>query len=183
MGALLARFVPSLVPGLGAFLNPWVLLIIAAVAIGLYGWGRHDGAAITSAAWERREAGINAKTAERIQGLNALNRQLEQLHAQDLARISAAYQDQLRKHDNEKDRALAALRARTLQLSIPARCPAGGSGSSEAPAGAGGRDAAARAELSPEAAGFLIGEATRADKIVDQLTACQAIVNRDRRPP
>lgn len=34
-----------------------------------------------------------------------------------------------------------------------------------------------RAELSDEASGFLIGEAQRADKVVKQLTACQAVVN------
>lgn len=32
MISLLTRFVPSLIPGLGAFLNPWVLLAIAAAA-------------------------------------------------------------------------------------------------------------------------------------------------------
>ena len=32
MGTLIARFLPSLIPGLGAFANPWVLLAVAAAA-------------------------------------------------------------------------------------------------------------------------------------------------------
>jgi hypothetical protein len=36
MMTLIARFLPSLLPGLGAFLNPWVLLVVAALAAGLW---------------------------------------------------------------------------------------------------------------------------------------------------
>lgn len=36
MGTFIARFLPSLLPGLGALANPWVLLLIAALAGGLW---------------------------------------------------------------------------------------------------------------------------------------------------
>lgn len=43
MLSLLARFAPSLLPGLGAFLNPWVLLAVAAVAAGVWFHGYATG--------------------------------------------------------------------------------------------------------------------------------------------
>jgi hypothetical protein len=41
--SLLARFAPSLLPGLGAFLNPWVLLAVTAVAAGVWFHGYSSG--------------------------------------------------------------------------------------------------------------------------------------------
>lgn len=43
MIALLARFVPSLLPGLGAIANPWVLLVISAIAAGVWFHGYAKG--------------------------------------------------------------------------------------------------------------------------------------------
>lgn len=40
---LLARFVPSLIPGLSALANPWVLLVIAAIAAGIWFKGYATG--------------------------------------------------------------------------------------------------------------------------------------------
>jgi prophage endopeptidase len=177
---LLSTFAPSLLPGLGAFLNPWVLLAVLAAAVGLYAYGRHDGAKITEATWQAREAAEQAKAAQRISDLNREARAQERRHAEALAAISAGYQAKLQRNEDDKNRVIADLRARAVRLSIPARCPAPRGGAGDAAASAGGRDGAARAELSDEAAQFLVGEASRADAIVHQLTACQAVVRRDR---
>jgi hypothetical protein len=56
--SLLARFAPSLLPGLGAFLNPWVLLAVAAVAAGVWFHGYSSGRDTLDA--YVREQAINA---------------------------------------------------------------------------------------------------------------------------
>lgn len=43
MGALISRFLPTLVPGLGALLNPWVLLGAVLVLAGAFFYGLHIG--------------------------------------------------------------------------------------------------------------------------------------------
>ncbi len=60
MGALLARVAPNLLPGLGAFLNPWVLLILAAslgtafaCGVRVESWHRDSAEKSTAEAWAK----------------------------------------------------------------------------------------------------------------------------------
>ena len=41
MNALIARFLPNLLPGLGAFANPWVLLVLLVMLVGSFLFGVH----------------------------------------------------------------------------------------------------------------------------------------------
>lgn len=61
MTALITRFLPGLLPGLGAFLNPWVLIVIAIALGGAFaggvtveGWHRDSGDLASTEAWAKQ---------------------------------------------------------------------------------------------------------------------------------
>jgi hypothetical protein len=139
----------------------------------------HVSAVYTESGWQAREAKINADAAVKIEAANARVRGIELRMAENLASIDARYQTKLK----EKDNALTAARAaaRHYGLFVTATCPPADRGAAgSTPAGPGIGDGAARVRLSDEAADFLVGEAARADAVVEQLTACQAVVRADR---
>lgn len=165
---------------LSLLMNPWVLLglLLALAGAGATGW--HYGAQHNEAAWQKREAQITAESAAKIEASMQRALTAERKSATDLAAVSAEFQKQLQEVDREKDRVIAGVRAGNIKLSIPARCAGGGSNVPAAGAPASGRDGETRAELSAAAADFLVAEASRADAVVQQLAACQAVVARDR---
>jgi prophage endopeptidase len=95
-----------------------------------------------------------------------------------IAQIDQTYQEKLNEKDASHARDLAAVRSGALRLrDTHAHCPA----QVQPASGAGRSDAAAGVELSVEATEFLLSEARRADGVVDQLTACQAVIQADRK--
>lgn len=163
-------------------LNPWVILgavvALGAALTGSFFYGTSVGEAKTDVKWQRRELDINAESEKTLAKANARALAAEQKSAGDMAAISKAYQEKLLEKDHEKDRAIASARAsglfiRTKRANCGNAVPAAGAASS-------GRDGETRSELSDEASEYFIAEANRADKIVDQLTACQSIVKADR---
>lgn len=167
------------------FLNPWVLLggLAAAITLilGSYFYGVNAGVNKTEAVWQKREAIISAASAKTLSDAYAKVSALERKIADIQAQASATLQQKLKEKDNAKTIAVAA--ARTTGLWIGTRSPkdCGDPTSKATPATSGHNDSTA-ARLSDTAAEFLISEATRADKVVEQLTACQAIVTADRIP-
>ena len=154
-----------------------VLAILALLAHYIY----EAGGDAREAPWLKREAQTNADAANRIKAAEDRARAAEALAAARLVSISGAYQNGLQENEREKNAAVAALRA-GKRLYIGAACPpAGGSEPAQAAAGAGGRDGEARAELSESAAEWLVGLASEADAVVRQLTACQAVIEADRK--
>lgn len=168
----------------------WVLplfygLLAIAIGLSIYFYGAHQydlGRKLEAAEWMARENASLVEANSTIIMLNREAREREQRHAQDIANVSAQYQEDLKYVKQQKDRVIADLRAGTQRLRIPiAASPAACSGiTPEAFAAAGGRDGAARAELSGEAAEFLVGLASDADEIAHQLTRCQQIIKADR---
>ncbi|WP_051711547.1 lysis system i-spanin subunit Rz [Andreprevotia chitinilytica] len=106
-------------------------------------------------------------------------RALEHDAADQMARIGNRYQEQLRDETEQRDRVITDLRAGTLRLSVPIRAAGGQCVSASADTRSGG-DGEAHAELQDAAAEFLIHLADEADRIVDQLGACQTIIVDDR---
>lgn len=107
-------------------------------------------------------------------------RATESAHATKLASFSKAYQEELKNVKTEKDKFISSVRAGTIKLHIPK------SASSDTPiaqvnATASRCDGSAESELPRDVAEFLYSEASRADEIVNQLQACQAVVLEDRR--
>lgn len=169
---------------------PWVKLLavvalIAAVVAAFYAYGQQQfglGETSERAAWLARE-NIALTTANgRIKELENQARTREHEHAQDMAKASTKYQEDLKHEKAAKDRVIADLRRGDLRLRVPVTCPVSAAGGRTAALGTGtaGRDAGARAELSVEASEFLVGLASEADEVVHQLGACQAIINADR---
>jgi hypothetical protein len=123
-------------------------------------------------------ASANAK----IKSLEEKYRQQEQDAATVIGLISSQYQRELHHVKTDKDRIIADLRGGAYRLRIPVTSAPDtcGSVAPEAAASARRRDGDTRAELSNEAAEFLVGLASEADEVVKQLGACQAVINADR---
>lgn len=161
----------------------FVVLVTAACAA-IYFVGRADGGADTNAAWQSRENTTLQKANARIVELEEDARRREATHAQDMAAAAAQYQKEKAHVEADRDRTIADLRSGALRLRIPiaAACAGTVGGTAAAPgAGAGRSDDPTTAELSAAAAEFLVGLAAEADAVVNQLTACQAVVIADRK--
>lgn len=173
--------------------NPWVILGILAASIaaltGTYFYGVGVGKDKVEAVWQAREAKINADTAVAIQAAGAKTLAAERASAERAAAASTAYQNKLKEKDREKATAIANQRAGNIRLRDPnaststCRDPVSPTGP-----GPGGHPSSPGPRLPVESTGvlsgrtseFLIGEASRADKVVEQLAACQAIIKSDR---
>lgn len=166
-----------------AGLNPWVILAafvaLGAALTGSFFYGTSVGESKTETKWQKREIAINAESEKTLAKANARALAAERKSADDVAAISKAYQAKLLEKDHERNRAIAS--ARASGLFVNTKRPNCGNAVPASGTGTGGRDGETRSELSDETAEYLIAEANRADKIVDQLTACQAIVEADRR--
>lgn len=162
-------------------LNPWVILGILVASItalgGTYFYGVGVGKDKVEVVWQAREAKTNAATAVAVQAAGAKTLAAERASAEAVASVSAGYQAKLKEKDREKATALAIAGGLRIGTARPA---ARGNAVSPTDSGPVGRDGEASAELSRDSAEFLIGEASRADKVVEQLTACQAIIKSDR---
>ena len=175
-----------------------VILALTALLGALYGLyrgvdgaGYRRGVAETEAVWQAREARQNASYAAEIKRLGEQAAAATQRGV--TATAAAVRKLNLEKADAiaRKDMDLAALRAGSLVLVDPggaARCEAGGSATGAVAADPAGGQPAAGGELpqprasvlSAEAAGFILSEAARADAIVAQLAAAQALLVSDR---
>lgn len=138
------------------------------------------GGKVNDAKWERRELALQQDAATKIAAANLRIINNEREHAKQIATIAADYEAQKDIQSRRTDAVIADLRNRNLRLSIGATCASSGNAAATTAASTGSSDGATRAELSDTAAEFLIGEANRADAVVAQLTACQAVVASDR---
>lgn len=168
--------------------NPWVLLafVVALVAAALGGEydGNKRGVNAERVAWQAKDNKELAAANARILQLETDARAKEQDHAAELASIATNYEQELQNAENTRKADVAAARSGALRLRDPgARTEqACGSGPAETATAPGGRDGQTGGELSPELAEFLVSEADRADAIVHQLSACQAVIVADRVP-
>jgi hypothetical protein len=116
----------------------------------------------------------------RVKELQDQKAAAELAHEKRIEAIAADYDKEKINADRQRDIDIAAAVAGTIRLRDPGR--AGGAAQCDRGAGpaaaaaTGQRDAGPGAELSAEAAQFLLGEANRADAIVRQLGAAQAVI-------
>jgi hypothetical protein len=150
-------------------------LAVSYIVVWLTAW--HLSSRSTEAKWLAREVEIAEQTAKRLAEEQKRVREIESKARAELDVIRKQYETRIKEGEDEKRRVLADLRDARRRLSIPAKCPearrAPEGGAS--PAAAGGH-AAERAELSPEAAEFLVGLASEADEVVRQLQAAQEVI-------
>jgi hypothetical protein len=158
--------------------NPYILLAAIVFVVVTSFASYRVGVKLERGEWAERESKINAEAAAEIAASAKDAAAQVQAGALAIAGVSAYYQGKLKEKDRAKDRAVAD--ALVDGLYVSAECPDRGVGMPNAPAGGRGDTATARVRLSDEASVFLISEATRADKIVAQLTSCQQQLNIDR---
>lgn len=163
-----------------------VIVVVALATWGLttlYGAGVESGTTAEKQRWQARENAALAEATRKIKELQESYRALEKRRAEDVAAAAAQYEKDKANEVAKRDRVIADLRGGNLRLRVPvAACSqGGGSAVPGAPAGAGGRDGGASAELSGPASEFLVGLASEADAVVRQLAACQAVIAADRR--
>lgn len=164
-----------------SILNPWVLLGLAAAFAGSYFYGRHDGSNAALAAYQARDNDALIKAVEKVKKLTGESIALEHAHADALAAVSEHYQQEIKNERIKKDGVISSLRAGTIRLRDPnGKCSGVGITLPETGPGPERRDGGAGTELSQSFAELLISEASRADEVVRQLTACQSIIIKDR---
>jgi len=169
--------------------TPYLIGAIALILIGTHGlsgyggWKIRDNSARADAQKLTEAKLLEAqKLNDEIVRLQAQIRAAEAEHQAKIVSISTTLQEQLQNVRKEQDKFVAGVRSGAIRLRIPATT--GGpvpSGTAQAGAAACRCDAAPGAELPREVAEFLWGEAGRAEEVVHQLTACQALVLEDRR--
>lgn len=130
------------------------------------------GVDVTNAEWQARFDRANAEADRKA-------REAEQAHVNEVDRIAQNLIEERNRGFQERDQVIADLRAGALRLRPRFQCPAR---QQAAPAGtaAAGSDGGAQAGLSGADAEFLVREASRADEVARQLTACQAVIRADR---
>jgi len=166
---------------------PWLVMVKYVVMLGLLVavglWQRHDGALSERVVWETRLAEENANNAKAILAAEKAARQKITESETRQAVISKDYQRKLANARTKYKSVDDAVASGTFQLrdsGATAVCPSSG-GSPETTTSTGGNNGSKGADLSPSLTRFLWFQATSADDIVEQLTACQAIVEADRK--
>ena len=174
--------IPTIPPGVKILA---AILLMAAIVGAIYSYGQQQfglGKQAERADWLARENKELTAANQKITKLEEQYRKQEQRHAQAMADASTQYQEDLKNAQANKDRIIANLRTGDIRLRIPvaATGKAGGNIPAEALSSATGRDDQAHAELSPEAAEFLVGLVDECDGVVHQLTAAQRVIIEDR---
>ena len=169
-------------------MNPWIIVgfLVALIAVGAGGYmkGETDGRTAEHNQWETREASINADAAVKIKAADDKVIETERAGVKNVAAIDAKYQGKIQEKDNALTVALNAVKSGAVRLSGHGATCATVAGNATGAVGTSpsGGDGAAPSRLLNESDWvFLQSEAGRADKIVEQLTACQGVVIADRK--
>jgi len=168
--------------GLLSFIpKPYLILIVAIALAASHGSAFYYG-------WKYRD---NSAKAELLKEAQALNKEIvslqqrarkaEAAHAMALQSVSTSYQEKLNEVKRDKDKFVADVRRGAIRLRIPTSVQASRSSATTTGASACRCDVQAGTELPSAVVEFLYSEASRADEIVEQLTACQAVVIEDRK--
>lgn len=183
MGFLL-KLVPAQYHILAKIIAVAVLLgVILAAAISAYSWAYKNGVQAERVVWQEAENKALQITLADLQATQERLRIAENNHAVQLNHVSQTYQEKLTNEKQKLNNTLASYRAGTLSLRdkhAASNATACSGFTAEIGTGTSGRYATEGAKLSEPLAQFLIRLASEADEVVQQLTACQAIVNADR---
>lgn len=160
-------------------LLPYVLAVAAVLAAlwASYSFG-HD---VASEHYQRVIAQHDADNSKALAAEQLRYRGLEQQHAADIAAIDQQHQQAIENEIISRDRTIADLRAGAVGLRDKfTTCQRTRGAAAKAGTSTSQRDAAASIELQREDAEFLVQLASEADRVADQLRACQGVVRADR---
>lgn len=159
------------------------LALVKAIAVALilaatFAFGWSTGSEHVQAQWDRERAELNAQAAKAIEEANSRVRKAEQASSNRIAQSEKLYLTKLKEKSHEENFAID--RARTGGLFINAKCPSRLDAMPDATQLAGSGHGETRVELPKKDGEFLIRLAAEADRVTEQLTACQAILESER---
>jgi hypothetical protein len=139
----------------------------------------HQGALSIQSQWDAEKAALNAEAAKQIQEANDRVAAAEREAVRKVAATDAKYQAVLKEKRSEE--AIAIARASTGGLRINAKCPGNPNAVSGSASSSSSSDGEARVELSKADGDFLIRFAAEADRLTEQLNACQTLLEEERK--
>ena len=160
-------------------INPWMLVGSVALIVGSYFYGYSTGHDIAKSAWEAEKSAATKEAMDKFIAANDKVKALEQQLATNQNKVEKVYVDKIRTVKVESKR-IADI-ANTNGLFIDATCADSNNTLPGSSSSASGSNGAKKAKLSREASDALISIAEDADTIVHQLTACQAILEAERK--
>jgi hypothetical protein len=162
-------------------LNPLIIKwgAIALLILSVFGSGWHLGAKNVQSKWDFQSAVVAAESAKTLQEAQERVLTVERESVAKLVSVQAQYQKQLKGKQSEEASAISL--AYSGGLRIDAECPSNPSALSNTAASTTGGNGTTRVRLSKEAGEFLVRLAAEADRVTEQLTACQATIEADRK--
>ena len=155
---------------------PWEVYVGLALGIGLIwfaNWRFDAGYNQANGEWQTKMETHQRAATERA-------RMAEQAHVKEIDKIAQNLIEERNRGYQERDKVIADLRAGSVRLRDRFKCSTRPAVSSSGPASA-GSDGGTQGGLSDNDAEFFVREASRADEVVRQLTACQAVIRSDRK--
>lgn len=152
------------------FLNPWAWLALIAGLLFSTGAGGVFGYNLSNQEAALREITATAKAGEQLAAATAEVSALEKLRIKDIGDIAIRHKQEMDDAKLKIDALRADVRSGAVRLSIATR-PASDRAAGGNPAAAGDAVAESRAELSADAAEFLVGFAGSCDATARQLNA------------
>jgi hypothetical protein len=149
------------------------------LVIGAYFYGHHTGVEVTRADWEAEKATAAIDAGKALDKANKEVREFEHLLANKQNKVEKVYVDKIREVQVDRDSLSAA--ASNGGLFIDTTCSDSSNPVSGTASSASGDNGTTKARLSRETADALIAIAADADEITNQLTACQMILEEERK--
>ena len=159
----------------------WILLAMFVVAISSYFYGHRQGQAVIQAQWQAEKAEANAQAALAIKKAQDEAIATERRQVAQFRTVEAKLIEDNRKVQNEKDALLDSF-TKSGGLRLPSSKSANNSSAvSSATSSSSSDNGEAVCHLPEEFVRELANEAERADQITLQLTACQMILEEERK--
>lgn len=159
----------------------WIFLAMFVIAISSYFYGHRQGQAVIQAEWQAEKAEANAQAALAIKKAQDEAIATERRQVAQFRTVEAKLIEDNRKVQNEKDALLDSF-TKSGGLRLPSSKSANNSNAvSSASSSSGSNNAEAVCHLPEEFVRKLANEAERADQITLQLTACQMILEEERK--
>lgn len=159
----------------------WIFLAMFVIAISSYFYGHRQGQAVIQAEWQAEKAEANAQAALAIKKAQDEAIATERRQVAQFRTVEAKLIEDNRKVQNEKDALLDSF-TKSSGLRLPSSKSANNSNAvSSASSSSGSNNAEAVCHLPEEFVRELANEAERADQITLQLTACQMILEEERK--
>ena len=181
------NLVPAPYRAASYFVGSLILVVAVAAAVNkAYNWTYNNGVNSERTTWQARESGELAAANKKILELTTDARNQEAQNAINLQTISAYYEESKRNDKVKNDKVVDDLNNGVIRLrdkyAKSTTCETTGPGrTGETATGTGERPGETGTEFSTTAAKFLYELTAEADEIVEQLSACQAVVLEDRR--